>query len=124
MGHSLGSVIGYDALTAIEGAPTVDALLTVGSPLGISEVPEGLTPQWTSHDGWPSHRIGEGRCSNVYDALDPVCGLFDQMIGTHYRQGGIVRVEGIGASNTGNWPQRRKVPGQPRMRTFMHEVLR
>lgn len=102
VGHSLGSVIAYDALTAIDGAPKVDALMTVGSSLGISEVREGLTPPWTSHDGWPSQRVGEGRWTNVYDPLDPVCGIVDRVIGTHYRQAGVVRVEDVAVSNTGS----------------------
>ena len=76
--------------------------MTVGSPLGISEVREGLTPPWTSHDGWPSQRVGEGRWTNVYDPLDPVCGIVDRVIGTHYRQAGVVRVEDVAVSNTGS----------------------
>ena len=34
VGHSLGSVIAYDALTAIDDAPKVDALMTAGSSVG------------------------------------------------------------------------------------------
>jgi len=124
VGHSLGSVIAYDALTAIDGAPNVDALLTVGSPLGISEVREGLTPPWTSQDGWPSQRVGDGRWSNVFDALDPVCGLLDRVIGTHYRRAGAVRVEDMRVSNTGSWRHSiGKYLGQPQLRTFMREVI-
>ena len=40
LGHSLGSVA-HDALTGVPGAPAVDALVTIGSLLGISEVQEG-----------------------------------------------------------------------------------
>ena len=125
VGHSLGSVIAYDALTAIDDAPKVDALMTVGSPLGISEVREGLTPPWTSHDGWPSQRVGEGRWTNVYDPLDPVCGIVDRAIGTHFRQAGVVRVDDVGVSNTGSWRHSiGKYLGQPALRDFMRQVLR
>jgi pimeloyl-ACP methyl ester carboxylesterase len=124
VGHSLGSVIAYDALVALDGAPVVDALLTVGSPLGISEVRDGLTPPWTSHDGWPSQRLKAGRWSNVSDALDPVCGFFDREIGEHYRQGGVVRVEDVGVQNAGTWRHSiGKYLGQPDLRAFMKEVL-
>ena len=42
--HGLGSAIAYDALTAVDGAPQVDALLTVGRPLGICGVQDKLSP--------------------------------------------------------------------------------
>jgi alpha-beta hydrolase superfamily lysophospholipase len=60
VGHSLGSVIAYDLLTAVEETPRVDALLTVGSPLGMSEVQERLAPPWTRQDGWPSDPARQG----------------------------------------------------------------
>ena len=124
VGHSLGSVIAYDALAAVDGVPEVDALLTVGSPLGISEVRDGLTPPWTSHDGWPAQRLGGGSWTNVSDGLDPVCGFLDREIGEHYRQGGVVRVEDVGVSNSGTWRHSiGKYLGQAPLRTFMREVL-
>ena len=53
VGHSLGSVITCDVLTGDDDVPVVDALITVGSPLGISEVRERLAPPWTEQDDGP-----------------------------------------------------------------------
>jgi len=124
VGHSLGSVIAYDLLTDVEGAPRVDALLTVGSPLGISEVQDGLTPPWTRDDGWPSRQLGDGPWMNVYDPLDPVCGGFDRKIADSYRRGGAVRVIDIGVSNRGSWRHAiAKYLGQEQLRGCLRDVL-
>ena len=42
--HGLGSAIAYDVLTAVDGAPQVDALLTVGRSLAICGVQDKLSP--------------------------------------------------------------------------------
>jgi hypothetical protein len=123
-GHSLGTVIAYDALTAIDGAPRVDALVTVGSPLGISEVRDGLTPPWTAVDGWPAKRLGNGTWWNVFDALDPVCGGLDREIARHYRSDGRSRVADVGVSNTGYWRHSiGKYLGQPVVRSILSEIF-
>ena len=103
VGHSLGSVIAYDALTAIDGAPRVDAFITIGSPLGISEVQEGLTPPWTRHDGWPRARLGSGGWANFYDPLDPVCGGLDRLLAPDFRRAGGKHVADVHVTNTGSW---------------------
>lgn len=124
IGHSLGSVIAYDALTGIDEAPPVDALLTVGSPLGISEVRDGLTPPWTAADGWPSKRLGEGTWWNVFDGLDPVCGFLDCKIAPHYCRAGRTRVADIGVSNEGYW--RHSIAsylGQPVLRSIVSAIF-
>jgi hypothetical protein len=36
--HSLGTVIAYDCLKTVSNCPPVDALITIGSPLGLDEV--------------------------------------------------------------------------------------
>jgi hypothetical protein len=124
-GHSLGTVIAYDALTSIDDAPPVDALVTAGSPLGISEVRDGLTPPWTMQDGWPSQRLGDHAWWNVYDALDPVCGFLDREIATHYRRAGQTRVADIGVSNDGYWRHSiSKYLGQPDTRSIIADILR
>jgi hypothetical protein len=122
--HSLGTVIAYDALTAIDDVPPVDALLTVGSPLGISEVRDGLTPPWTANEGWPSQRLGNGTWWNVFDALDPVCGVLDREIATHYRRGGQIRVADVGVSNDGYWRHSiAKYLGQPALRSILSDIV-
>ena len=124
VGHSLGTVIAYDALTAIDDAPRVHALVTIGSPLGISEVRDGLTPPWTAADGWPSQRLGDGNWWNVFDALDPVCGFLDREIAPHYRRAGQSRVADVGVSNTGYWRHSiGKYLGQPTLRSILSEVF-
>jgi hypothetical protein len=50
--HSLGTVIAYDCLKRVAECPTVDGLLTIGSPLGLSEVQE-LRPGWSRDHGFP-----------------------------------------------------------------------
>ncbi|MEE2033713.1 lipase family protein [Rhodococcus chondri] len=103
VGHSLGSVIAYDALTGIDDIPDVDAFLTLGSPLGIAEVQDGLTPPWTSGNGWPNKCLGDGPWRNVFDPFDPVCGLTDRRIGGDFRRGGRIRVDDIEVANSGTW---------------------
>jgi hypothetical protein len=124
VGHSLGSVIAYDALVAIDDAPVVDALLTVGSPLGISEVRDGLTPPWTAENGWPAERLGDGTWRNVSDELDPVCGFGDRKIGTHYRRTGDIRVTDVAVSNDGHWRHSiSKYLGQAPLRAILSEIF-
>jgi hypothetical protein len=124
VGHSLGSVIAHDALTAIDDAPPVDALPTVGSPLGISEVRDGLTPPWTQEDGWPAQRLGDGNWWTVFDLLDPLWGVLDHYIGPHYRRAGQVRVADVGVSNDGHWRHSIvKYLGQPALRSIISAIF-
>jgi hypothetical protein len=123
-GHSLGSVIAYDALTSIDDAPAVDALVTAGSPLGISEVRDGLTPPWTAQDGWPAKRLTDRCWWNVFDALDPVCGFTDRKIAEHYQRAGQIRVADIGVDNGGKWRHSiSKYLGQPQMHSILNGIL-
>lgn len=98
--HSMGSVIAYDCLKRC-GGPPVDALMTIGSPLGIDEVQDRLQPEWTRRDGFPRGRV-RGAWINLFDALDPVTGL-DPMVGNDYRDGGREVVEDIPEQNSGLW---------------------
>jgi hypothetical protein len=100
--HSMGTVIGYDVLTDVAEIPPIQALITVGSPLGLSEVQAGLTPPWTAANGWPTARLGDRYWANVYDRLDPVCG-FDPRIAREYRWRGAERIADIEVSNSGSW---------------------
>jgi hypothetical protein len=122
--HSLGAVIGYDVLTNAIQIPAVDALIMVGSPLGLSEVQAGLTPPWTAADGWPDARLGDRYWANVYDRLDPVCG-FDPRIANDYRWRGAERVNDIEVFNSGSWRHSiAKYLGQPALRTALQLALR
>jgi hypothetical protein len=122
--HSMGTVIGYDVLTDAIEVPAVDVLITMGSPLGLSEVRAGLTPPWTAADGWPDARLGDGYWANVYDRLDPVCGLHPR-IADHYRWRGAERISDIEVSNSGSWRHSiAKYLGQPALRTALQLALR
>jgi hypothetical protein len=122
--HSLGTVIAYDVLTSLEDAPRIDALLTLGSPLGISEVQERLAPPWTRDEGWPSARLGDGSWCNVFDRLDPVCGGLDAAIGKDFRRNREVRVADIGVHNPGSWRHSvAKYLAQPALRDCLREAL-
>ena len=70
--HSMGTVIAYDCLKRVGGCPRVDALITIGSPLGIDEIQDKLRPEWRRHDGFPSVTVAE-EWVNVSDRLDVVC---------------------------------------------------
>ena len=101
VGHSLGSVIAYDVLQRVPAAPSVDGLLTLGSPLGIDEVQDRLQPEWTRSGGYPSDTV-RGRWVNVYDRLDVVCAL-DPALAGDFRRDGAEAVEDVGVSNPGRW---------------------
>jgi hypothetical protein len=100
--HSMGTVIAYDVLTGDGDVPGVDSLITLGSPLGLSDLQAKLAPPWTRDDGWPSHRLGSGSWTNVADRMDPVCG-FDAAIGTDFRCGGVSQVLDVAVTNEGRW---------------------
>jgi hypothetical protein len=100
--HSLGTVIAYDVLTALDEAPPIDALITLGSPLGLSEIQQALSPPWTAVDGWPARSLGSGRWWNVSDRLDPVCGV-DPMIAGEFCRAGLPLVNDVIVNNRGAW---------------------
>ena len=98
--HSLGTVIAYDCLKRVAESPAVDGLLTIGSPLGLSEVQDKLKPEWSREDGFPDKL--QGPWVNVYDRLDPVAG-FDPDLAKEYRRDGTHAVEDIHEPNEGSW---------------------
>lgn len=124
VGHSLGSVIAYDVLTGVADTPPVDALLTVGSPLGISEVQTALAPPWTARDGWPQRCLPEGSWDNLFDSLDPVCGGLDRRIAPDFRRVGEPAVTDIEVRNSGSWRHSiSKYLGQPQLRDALLTAL-
>lgn len=90
VGHSLGSVIAYDCLKNVEGCPRIDAFVSIGSPLGLSEVQDRFEPGYSRGDGFPSGKLA-GPWFNLSDRFDPVCGL-DVKLASDYRAGGERRV--------------------------------
>src|SRR5262245_30231335 len=55
--HSMGTVIAYDCLKRVAECPGADALMTIGSPLGMDEIQDKLQPGWTRADGFPSAKV-------------------------------------------------------------------
>jgi hypothetical protein len=99
--HSMGTVIAYDCLKRVPGCPTVDAFVTLGSPLGLDEIQDQFQPEWTRNDGFPHGQV-RGRWVNVFDRLDPVAG-FDPEFANDYRHGGRPVVLDIDEPNWGSW---------------------
>lgn len=98
--HSMGTVIAYDCLKRVDACPAVDALITLGSPLGIDEIQDKLQPGWTRDDGFPHERVKEW--ANQSDRLDPVCGLAP-LLASDFRRSGQQTVEDTEVSNDGAW---------------------
>lgn len=98
--HSMGTVISYDCLKNVSSCPSVDAYMTVGSPLGISEVYDNFKPEYHKHDAFPSEKVA-GNWVNVYDRLDPVA--FDARIANDYRKDGNKVVIDERVHNSGKW---------------------
>jgi hypothetical protein len=98
--HSMGTVIAYDCLKRLSHCTQIDALMTIGSPLGIDEVQDKLKPEWTREDGYPSIKVGSG-WANIYDRLDPVA--IDASLDNDYKQGGNPVVRDQRVSNEGKW---------------------
>ncbi len=98
--HSMGTVIAYDCLMRDPRCPPVDALMTIGSPLGLDEIQDKLHPEWTRENGFPEKVKGDWR--NVYDRLDPVAG-FDPNIANDYQKRGAKVISDINEQNSGAW---------------------
>jgi hypothetical protein len=101
VGHSLGSVIAYDCLKNVEDCRAVDAFVTIGSPLGLSEVQDRLGPGYSPSEGFPTQKLG-GDWANLADHFDPICGL-DPKIAADYRRGGAAVVTDKIVRNQGWW---------------------
>jgi hypothetical protein len=99
--HSMGTVIAYDCLKRVPECPRVDALITLGSPLGLDEIQDQMKPQWSRDDGFPQERVGGG-WTNLFDRLDPVCG-FDPAFANDYRKARAAVVEDVAVQNDGAW---------------------
>ncbi len=80
--HSLGTVISYDCLKRVANTKEIDMLITLGTPLGLSEVEDKLKPEWSKDDGFPSI---VPRWENVVDRLDPVCAA-DPFLANDYKR--------------------------------------
>lgn len=98
--HSMGTVISYDCLKNVPTCPSIDAYMTVGCPLGLSEVHDNFNPDYHEHDAFPSQKVG-GNWINVYDRLDPVA--FDAHIANDYLKDGEEVIIDQRVNNSGKW---------------------
>jgi hypothetical protein len=80
--HSLGTVIAYDCIKRVADTKNVDMLITLGTPLGMSEIQHNMRPEWSKDDGYPD---GLPNWVNVADTLDPVC-IADPLIANDYKR--------------------------------------
>lgn len=91
IGHSQGSMVAYDVLSAL--APDefdIELFVTIGSPLGLTEVQDRLR----TITGQPKRLAvprAVKRWVNVSDPFDPVCA--DKRLAEEYRASGGVAVE-------------------------------
>ncbi len=98
--HSMGTVISYDCLKNVADCPAISAYMTVGSPLGLSEVHDNFKPRYNKRDAFPSETVG-GEWVNVYDRLDPVA--FDARIANDYQRDGDEVIIDQKVKNSGKW---------------------
>ncbi len=120
--HSMGTVIAYDCLRRVGAVPAVDALMTIGSPLGLDEIQDKLRPEWSRDDGFPHAKL-RGRWVNVFDHLDPVAG-FDPKLANDYRRGGRDVIDDLNEQNHGTWRHDiTKYMAGPRLRGKLRELL-
>ena len=98
--HSMGTVISYDCLKNVPDCPAIDGYMTVGCPLGISEVFDNFDPSYASSNAFPSEKVS-GDWINVYDRLDPVA--FDARISNDYCKNGAEVIIDQRVHNSGLW---------------------
>jgi hypothetical protein len=99
--HSMGTVIAYDCLKRVDNCPQVDALITIGSPLGIDEIQDKLQPGWTRDEGFPALKV-KGSWLNYFDRLDVVSRL-DPYLANDFRRQQKMVVGDIAQENIGVW---------------------
>jgi hypothetical protein len=120
--HSMGTVISYDCLMRVKDCPPVDALITLGSPLGLDEIQDRFKPEWSRAKGFPDKRV-HGSWINVYDRLDPVVGL-DPNLGNDYEREGKVVIRDIHEPNYGRWRHSiSKYLGGRQLREVLSELI-
>lgn len=95
--HSMGTVISYDVLKRVADAKTVNSLITLGSPLGLSEIQDQLGPEYSKDNGFPEKL---DTWTNITDGLDPVCGV-DRNIANDYKRNGEAVITDVSVTNSG-----------------------
>jgi pimeloyl-ACP methyl ester carboxylesterase len=120
--HSMGTLIAYDCLKRVANCAVIDGLITIGSPLGLDEIQDKLTPGWSRAEGFPGERVG-GDWVNVFDRLDVVCGLDPNLAGD-YQRGAAGVVRDVVVQNDGAWRHSAtKYYRQPALRRELRRLL-
>lgn len=97
--HSMGTVIAYDCLKHLTECPPVTGYMTVGSPLGISEVHDNFSG-YNKNNAFPTEKLS-GKWINVYDRLDPVA--LDARLANDYQLNHAQAIEDQRVHNDGAW---------------------
>jgi len=119
--HSMGTVISYDCLKNVTDCPPIHNYMTVGCPLGISEVFDNLKPGYSKQDGFPSEKV-PGEWVNIFDRLDPVA--LDAQLSNDYQRGGQRAVVDERVTNSGRWRHSSwKYFGQPALCDHLRRLL-
>lgn len=119
--HSMGTVISYDCLKNVPECPAVDGYLTLGCPLGISEVHDNFKPKYDKNDAFPSAKVG-GQWINVYDRLDPVA--LDARLANDYLRGREEVIIDQKVRNGGKWRHSsHKYYGQRKLTEHLRTLL-
>jgi hypothetical protein len=98
--HSMGTMLAYDVLRNVPTCPLVRGLITIGSPLGIAEVQEELRATDAKQIDFPAEKLESW--INIYDPLDPVCGLDPKLNNDYLLVNGKFVVDQK-ESNWGSW---------------------
>ena len=114
--HSMGTVMSYDVLKRVSDSKAVDALFTLGSPLGLSEIQDQMGPEWTKDNGFPAK---VGAWMNFADGLDPVCGA-DPKLANEYQRKKDPVVDDVMVTNNGLF--RHPVSKYMRQKSFQDAV--
>lgn len=119
--HSMGTVISYDCLKNVNECPSIDGYMTVGSPLGISEIHDNFKPDYNKSDAYPSSKL-RGDWINVYDRIDPVA--FDARLSNDYQKAGKKVITDQRVKNSGKWRHSSyKYYGQPDLTNHLSKLL-
>lgn len=122
--HSMGTMIAYDCLNRVAGTPKVDALITLGSPLGLSEVQDGWGNQWSAKNAFPKDRVPKDGWLNLYDRLDIVSAA-DPKLANDYRLDNDKVVQDKRIRNNGSWRHAvREYLGRTQLRSALKKLLK
>lgn len=97
--HSMGTVIAYDCLVNVEACRRISGFVTMGSPLGIDEIQDGLSPGYSRRNGFP---MKTPHWTNIYDPLDLICAP-DPELSNDFERSGVAAVSDVCVTNAGSW---------------------